>query len=148
MPPLATETTLFLLRLAFLAVLYLFLGAVLVVVWRDMRAAEEASPGPAQVHAPGYLQVINPGTTTYVYGDLLPMQPVTAIGRDLGNDIVLTDDFASAHHALLTYREGRWWLEDLGSSNGTTVNGSRIHRPIPLDPGDLIGVGQVVLKLL
>jgi pSer/pThr/pTyr-binding forkhead associated (FHA) protein len=148
MPTVAAETTLFLLRVAFLAVLYLFLGAVLIVVWRDMRAAEEEAAAPEQVHALGYLQVTNPGTTTYVRGDLMPMQPVTAIGRDLGNDIVLTDAFASAHHALLTYREGRWWLEDLGSSNGTTVNGSRIQRPTPLDPGDLIGIGQVVLKLL
>lgn len=144
----AAETTLFLLRLGFFLVLYSFLGVLLLVVWRDLRAAaEQPTSKRRKTHAPGYLRVVNQGTTTFAAGDLLPLQPVTAAGRELSNDIVLSDSFASANHALFTYRQGCWWLEDLGSRNGTTVNGSRIQRPVPLDLGDIVGIGQVLLKL-
>jgi len=145
---LAAETTLFLLRLGFFLVLYSFLGIILLIVWRDLRAtAEQPTSKRRETRAPGYLRVVNPGTTTFAAGDSLPLQPVTGVGRELSNDIVLSDSFASANHALLTYRQRRWWLEDLGSRNGTSVNGSRIQRPVPLDSGDIIGIGQVLLKL-
>ena len=144
----AAETTLFLLRIAFLVLLYLFLVSVLVVTWRDLTARQKSPSGYGQGHVSGRLQVTNPGTTGFATGDMIPLHPVTAIGRDLSNDIVLVDSFASAHHALLTYRQSRWWLEDLNSSNGTTVNGTLMNRPIPLDTGDIIGVGQVLFKLV
>jgi len=144
---LAAETTLFLLRIAFLLLLYVFLVSVLVITWRDLTAVQKAPSGYRQEHVTGWLQVTNPGTTGFATGDVIPLRPVTAIGRDLSNDIVLADSFASAHHALLTYRQSRWWLEDLNSSNGTTVNGTLMKRPIPLDTGDIIGIGQALFKL-
>jgi pSer/pThr/pTyr-binding forkhead associated (FHA) protein len=48
---------------------------------------------------------------------------------------------------MLTLRSGQWWLEDRGSSNGTRLNGYRVEEPIVLSAGDIIGIGQLELKL-
>ena len=57
-----------------------------------------------------------------------------------------TDEFASARHARFEPRQDGVWLHDLGSSNGTFVNGSRLTRPRKLAPGDLIRIGETDLR--
>jgi adenylate cyclase len=65
------------------------------------------------------------------------------IGRSDKNNVVLTDDLASRNHAMLQRsEEGRFYITDLGSSNGTFVNGARISAPVILQPGDRIGIGN------
>jgi hypothetical protein len=70
-----------------------------------------------------------------------------SIGRDPDNDIVLAKTTVSRHHAVLTFVEERWLIEDRGSANGTFVNGERIPfgSPHPLRHGDRIGVGAANL---
>jgi DNA-binding CsgD family transcriptional regulator len=64
------------------------------------------------------------------------------IGRDPTNDVVLeADQLASRSHAEITVRNGQWYLVDLGSRNGTVVNGRTTHR-YPLRDGDVIGIGS------
>jgi diguanylate cyclase (GGDEF)-like protein len=70
----------------------------------------------------------------------------TTIGRDPDSDIVVGDVQASWHHARLERREGAVWVVDLGSTNGTLVNGERIERA-QLGPGDKLFVGGAVLRL-
>jgi pSer/pThr/pTyr-binding forkhead associated (FHA) protein len=53
----------------------------------------------------------------------------------------------SGRHATLVYRDGRWWIEDLGSTNGTWVNDRKVVRSQPLVPGDLVQVGRVSFRL-
>lgn len=65
-----------------------------------------------------------------------------SFGRLDDNEIVLKDRYASAHHARLFEREGRLWVEDLGSTNGTFLRGNRLKSPVPLSNGDLIMVGE------
>lgn len=68
------------------------------------------------------------------------------IGRDPENDVVLlADSKISRVHAELRDRDGQWMLEDLGSSNGTSVNGRRIDRQHPLRHGDRIQVGRTTI---
>jgi pSer/pThr/pTyr-binding forkhead associated (FHA) protein len=74
------------------------------------------------------------------------LRSVTAIGRADDNTLVLQDPFASAHHALILWREGRWYLEDLDSHNGTYLNGKRLADPQPLASGDRIGIGQTMVR--
>ncbi|MDF1564075.1 MAG: sigma 54-interacting transcriptional regulator [Deltaproteobacteria bacterium] len=71
--------------------------------------------------------------------------PLT-LGSDEGNDLVLPDPFASAFHARLLCREGGWWLEDLDSTNGTTVGGLPVER-IGLEPGAVVRIGETELFL-
>ncbi len=80
----------------------------------------------------------NPGTTY----DLT--KEVTVIGRDVSNDIILGDAEISRQHARLTRTPGGYVLEDLGSTNGSFVNGERLMAPRVLNPGDLVALGENV----
>lgn len=73
-------------------------------------------------------------------------RPLT-IGRGAQNDIALGGDtFASAHHARVEPRRDGVWVEDVGSTNGTYVNGARLSKPRRLVPGDVIRVGSTDLR--
>jgi pSer/pThr/pTyr-binding forkhead associated (FHA) protein len=74
------------------------------------------------------------------------LRPITAIGRAENNPIVVDDPFASAHHAIIIWREDHWWLEDLDSHNGTYLNEARVTQPATLASGDRIRIGQTVLR--
>jgi pSer/pThr/pTyr-binding forkhead associated (FHA) protein len=69
---------------------------------------------------------------------------VIVLGRDVGVDVVLGDSEVSREHARLTRTPGGYVLEDLGSTNGTFVNGQRLMAPRVLNPGDLVGLGETV----
>jgi pSer/pThr/pTyr-binding forkhead associated (FHA) protein len=71
--------------------------------------------------------------------------PIVNIGRADYNDIVLDDASVSSQHAKLTRREGLWILVDLGSTNGTMVDGERIEEDTPLAPGCFVRFGDVQL---
>jgi pSer/pThr/pTyr-binding forkhead associated (FHA) protein len=74
-------------------------------------------------------------------------EPVT-IGRANDSTLVLADDFASAHHARLFPRaDGQWLLEDMGSTNGTYLDRTRVTRPTPVPPGAPVRIGKTVLEL-
>ncbi len=138
------DIALLLLRLFLAVPLYAFLGAVLILLWRDLRAAAAARAVPPPQ---GRLVVVEGSETSPPPGTLLNLQEVTSIGRTPDNTIVLAEPVVSAHHALLTWREERWWLEDLGSKNGTTLNGEPVTQPTIVSAGDLIGIGGVVLRM-
>lgn len=67
------------------------------------------------------------------------------IGREEGTDVALQDPEASRRHALISWQGGQHIVEDLGSTNGTFVNGVQITLPQALNPGDSIGIGQTAL---
>jgi hypothetical protein len=67
------------------------------------------------------------------------------IGREAGMGIALQDPASSRRHALVSWRGGQFVIEDLGSTNGTFVNGVQITAPQVLNPGDSIGIGQTAL---
>lgn len=137
------------LRLLLVIGLYLFLLAIVVVAWRELRATARAGTPAAAEEPTGQrsLVVVDGGDTPLRAGDTFTLRSVTSLGRDMSNTIVLPDPGASAEHALISARDGHWWLEDLGSTNGTFLNGARLDAPAIIAPGDLIHVGQVQLKL-
>jgi hypothetical protein len=69
---------------------------------------------------------------------------VTTLGRDITNDIVINDREASRHHLRLVRSGGNVTIEDLGSTNGTFVNGKRVSGVTPLQNGDMVGLGETV----
>lgn len=71
-------------------------------------------------------------------------QGVVSIGRDITNDIVINDPEVSRHHCRLTRGAGGYTVEDLGSTNGTFVNGQRLTGARPLSHGDTLGMGETV----
>jgi predicted component of type VI protein secretion system len=69
---------------------------------------------------------------------------IVTLGRDITNDIVINDPEVSRHHLRMTRGAGGFTMEDLGSTNGTFVNGQRLTGARPLRPGDMIGLGETV----
>lgn len=141
------ESLIFTLRILLSLILYTFLGLAFWAIWRDLRVVR--AQAEAQVHSRVALVVIAPGETDLLPGDRLPLLPVTTLGRALTNTVILADSFASAEHARLTQRDGRWWLEDLGSRNGTLLNEVRLQPNVPVAvvEGDLVSVGGVRLRV-
>ncbi len=133
--------TLWMVRILFLVMLYLFLFAVARVLIRDLRLA---SRGPIEL---GRLVVLDSPRGEPAVGSTLPLDAVTSLGRDVNNTIVVDDPFASAEHALLTFRGRAWYIEDLGSTNGTYINGVQVEDVAPLGFGDQLQVGEVRFRL-
>jgi hypothetical protein len=138
-------TVLFALRVALAALLYGFLAALMGVLWRDLRRAAQASRTRTQ--RLGRLVVLESALPGLATGAHFPLLPVSSLGRAPTNTAALPDETASLEHALLHWRDGQWWLEDLDSRNGTRLNDALIAQPTPVLPGDVIGIGQVKLKL-
>ena len=134
--------TLWLFRLLFLALLYVFLFAVVRILLRDLRAAAR-EPGTEL----GRLVVLASPSGEPAVGSVFPLDVVTTLGRDVNNTIVIEDPFASTEHAVLTFRGRSWYLEDRSSTNGTFVNGSRVQGVSPLGFGDEVQVGMARLRL-
>ncbi len=132
-------TTLFWLRVLFGGLLYILVGLLFYVLWRSL---ELGTKRPLYAMLPARLVKLS-GTTPIK--QLYTLRPVTALGRAADNDIVLDDPFVSAHHALILWRDGRWWIEDLGSQNGTWLNEEPVPRLATLTFGDLIRIGQTEL---
>jgi FHA domain len=134
--------TLWLLRLAFLALLYLFLFVVVRILVRDLRAAARQSSAEL-----GRLVVVGSPSGEPPEGAVFVLDAVTTLGRDVNNTVVVDDAFASTEHAVLTFRGRTWYLEDLDSTNGSFVNGGRVEGVAPVAFGDELQVGQVRMRL-
>ena len=128
-------------RLAFLAALYVFLALVVRALLRDIRAASRDPSG-----ALGRLVVIASASVPPT-GSVFPLDAVTTLGRDLGCGVVLEDPFASSRHAILTFRGRGWYVEDLGSTNGTLVNGVTVAGGLSLGFGDELQIGEIRMRL-
>ena len=128
-------------RLAFLFLLWAALALMARALLRDVRAAAR---NPAA--ALGRLVVVA-STGQPEPGTVFPLDAVTTLGRDLGSSVVLDDPYASTHHAALTFRGLAWYVEDLGSTNGTFVGGAPVTGVAPLWYGDEIQIGDVRLRL-
>jgi hypothetical protein len=123
----------------FLAVLlYGFLAAILILLWRDLRIRNQSGEETPEAYV---LVEEGPGL-----GSSFLLEGVNTIGRGVENDISLVDDTVSTRHARISFRKRKWWLEDLGSKNGSTVNRVPAEQPLALAPGDEIGMGRVRMR--
>jgi pSer/pThr/pTyr-binding forkhead associated (FHA) protein len=153
----SVEPILIALQAAFVVLLYLF-------IWRVVRSAERGLPAapqesfvmaPAQVAQARAEAGIEPGRLVVTRSRVVPVGtafdagPVpTTIGRSGDNVVVLDgDDYASGHHARVESGLDGTWVIDLGSTNGTYVNGERIDGRTRLHEGDLLQVGDTELRL-
>ena len=132
-------------RIAFLVLLYIFLIRSFRALQRAL-ADERTAVAARQVGLAALVVTRSHGGGPRV-GERMPLRAVSSVGRDAGNDIVLNDEAASAKHAIVSFADGEWWLEDAGSTNGTVLNGSRIWDRERFHYGDEIAVGRIALRL-
>jgi pSer/pThr/pTyr-binding forkhead associated (FHA) protein len=149
------EALLTILKFCFLALLWLFFVRVLWAVWSEVNAPAPAPAGAPPRAAPASgraapaesasLRILEPGDrrgTTYQLGDEV------TVGRAGNCQVALSDDsYASQLHARIFRRDGRFWLEDLGSTNGTYLNAKPVTAPVALRRGDRVQVGRTVLEV-
>ncbi len=152
----AVDEVLLVLKIAFLVLLYLFIWRIVRTASRDLRLPQEsfilAPSGVAGVHSSprgphtGRLVVVkSPDLEEGEDFDLDSAQ--LTIGRGRQNDIpIATDEYASARHARFEPRQDGVWVQDLGSTNGTYLNGTRLDRPRRLTQGDIVRVGETDLR--
>ncbi len=144
------NTLLFALKWVFIGLIYFVLVFIVLAVRREMALRVKSSPEEA-AFSPGRLRVVAPGTDTRLHaGDLLELKPVTSLGSDANNDIVLRDRFISRAHTRLRWDGVGWWAEDLGSRNGTFVNNEPCPpgTPVKIEPGSNLVVGGVSFQLI
>ncbi|MBO3746011.1 FHA domain-containing protein [Streptosporangiaceae bacterium NEAU-GS5] len=151
-----SELTLLLIKLAFLAVLWFFVIAAVGVIRTDLFGPRTA-PAPARKPAKPAKPVSKPkrGEPRQMVVTGGPLQgtvinlteaPIT-IGRANDATLVLSDDYASSRHARLFAQDGQWIVEDLGSTNGTYLDRSKVTRPTPVPLGVPIRIGKTVIEL-
>jgi pSer/pThr/pTyr-binding forkhead associated (FHA) protein len=132
-------------QLGFLALLYLILFSFARSLVRDLRSAERMQL--ASRTGIGSLTVLESPENEPQAGRTIALGPINSLGRNVNNSIYIEDEFASANHAMLTFRGRSWFVDDQGSTNGTYVNGHRIDRPVALSFGDEITIGRVRMRL-
>jgi hypothetical protein len=151
----AVEEALLLLKILFLVLLYLFIWRIVRTAARDVRMPQESfvlAPGsvPGLAEQPqvemGKVVVVESPALRKGKEWVLDSSPLT-LGRSSRNDIELTrDEYASSDHARIEPRRDGVWLEDVGSTNGTYVNGTRVTRPKRLTDGDVVRIGETELR--
>jgi pSer/pThr/pTyr-binding forkhead associated (FHA) protein len=152
------EETLLVLKVAFLVLLYLFIWRIVRSAARDVRSSQESMIlGPQQAQSLGLVakapaaprgRLVVVASSALTPGDAYEVDSAqVTVGRGANNDIPLPDDeFASARHARIEPRRDGVFVEDVGSTNGTFVNGIRLARERRLQPGDLVRVGDTDLR--
>jgi len=157
------ELSLTIIRVAFLAVLWLFVIAAIGVVRTDLLGGPSATtrrgkarqpqaprPGrPPRAPRPGRgsprILVVTAGALKGTSIDLAQQQ--ITLGRANDATLVLNDDYASSRHARIFPQDGQWIVEDLGSTNGTYLDRQKVTRPMPVPLGVPIRIGKTVLEL-
>ncbi|MGA8846366.1 MAG: FHA domain-containing protein [Nocardioides sp.] len=153
-----SELTLFLIRIAFLAILWIFVLSAISVIRSDMFGArvpegarDQRSPRPSKQPkpvkrrgSPSHVAVTQGGSAGAKAS--LDQAPIL-IGR--GNDaaIRLDDDYASTRHARIAASGDQWFVEDLGSTNGTYIGSVRITQPTTISIGTQVRIGKTILEL-
>jgi hypothetical protein len=152
----AVEEALLVLKILFLVLLYAF-------IWRIVRSAarDVSLPQESFVLAPGSVPGLVSEQPQFEAGRLVVVKSpaleegeelqlnssALLLGRGSRNDVDLTrDEFASSEHARIEPRRDGVWLEDVGSTNGTYLNGIRLTRPKRLAAGDVVRVGETELR--
>jgi hypothetical protein len=149
------ESVLTILKFCFLALLFLFLYRVVRVVVAEMRSPAAATPAavpaatapaaakPPRGRGPSQLRIVEPAARR---GETFVLPDEITVGRGGGCGIVLDDSFVSQVHARVFRRNGDVFVEDLGSRNGTLLNGRPVANAERLRRGDRVQFGKTIAE--
>jgi FHA domain len=153
---LSSDDTLLVLKLAFLVLLYGFILLIVRSATKDLGGAPQESIvlGAAEAdalrarYAPPRARFLVLGGPGLERGSTVEVVSSTIVGRGAESGVSIDgDEFASARHAQIDAGSNGVWIQDLGSTNGTFVNGSRVTEKRLLQPGDVVRIGETELQL-
>ena len=137
-----SATILLALRIILIAVLFGFIGWAFWLLWRDLRLQSATLTRPRLPSIQLTRKEADlPQTVIFTRLQVL-------VGRDPAAELYLEDKTISARHARLYFEDTQWWVEDLGSTNGTLLNLERVVEPVVLASGDRLQFGQVAFSLI
>lgn len=134
------DTPYLVLRVAIILAIYAFLIFALYTLWKDLSRSTE----PQLILPEAYLDPIRDSHDLTAFR----LEIVNLVGRSSSNRIQLDDPTVSASHARLSFQHGQWWLEDLGSTNGTMVNELELTEPLVVTYSDVIHFGKLGFELV
>ena len=144
------DVFLLILRLLLIVLLYLFLMQVVIAITRDLRkttAIQEFGTGKAEPVL-GHLIVVDSGPSQQIKpGASYNLLSQNTIGRGPTSDVLLSESFISGEHTRMWYRNGNWYVQDAGSTNGTFLNNQPAREALPARIGDIVQVGYIRFKL-
>ena len=115
------------------------------VLQLDTPVSDRAAPAEPASQGPELAVLVRRSVRPELAERFSIRQPEVAIGRVAGNDVVLVDPSVSARHAGLRLFGGVWTIADLGSINGSRVDGEPVQQALPLAPGSIVRLGEVEL---
>ncbi len=142
-----------LLRYIFLAFLLIFIFGLVRWMINDLRNEPHPAgllpeqPQEKKKHG-GRIFVADSPLPELRPGDSFSIGREMVIGRSGSSDVIINDSFASTRHARLYIKDGHYWLEDLGSTNGSFLNGVQLKKPVVLADGDGLKVGSVTFRFV
>lgn len=143
---LTSELLLNVLRYLPLGILYIFIGWLAYGYWLEFQLLKSTPRLTNETH--GKLIEMNKEGSSFLPTERVhPIFLRTTIGRSTDNTLQIEDDYLSANHARLYLRDNIWWLEDLGSRNGTLLNNIQLKRAVIVTRGDIISMGNIHLKI-
>lgn len=126
-------------KYVFIVIVYFFIFRILKLIYMDISSLDLGGE-----REEAYLKLLNKRVSIpYKVKEYYSLGDGLSFGRLGDNDVVLDDQFISKHHAKIVKDEGFFFLEDLNSSNGTFLNGSKIQDVAKLKDGDRIGMGAL-----
>ena len=136
-------------KFLFLFLIYLFLFLLIRMVYKDMASLKKSSGAGAEVKFETFRpRLVVLKTPHGEVGQTYELKDNSVIGRSSQNDVALDDSFASSSHARIRKKNNQFILEDLGSTNGTYLEGEKLLEPSPLKTGSKIRVGRTLLEFL
>lgn len=132
-------------KVVIIGVIYCIIFYALKIMYKDMKNGNKKRT----VRKNYGLEIVSSGTNSNLKrGSVIPIGNEIRIGRKEDNQLPLDDSYVSNYHAKIFIKNNQIFIEDLGSTNGTILNGKRINGKVPLKSGDDIAIGKTAFKVI
>ncbi|AGK98369.1 FHA domain-containing protein [Clostridium pasteurianum BC1] len=133
-------------KIIIIAIIYLIIAFALRIMYKDMKNGDKKQAKSKKTFG---LEVIDGGMSNMMRkGSVIPINREVTIGRKEDNTVVLSEEYISGHHAKIYLKNNNYILEDLKSTNGTTINGEKVYEKVYIRSGDRIEIGTIVFKVI
>lgn len=132
-------------KIAIIGIVYVIIFFALKIMYKDIKTGGKKK----EKRNPFGLEVINPGKNISLkLGGVIPIQSGVTIGRKEDNVVILGDEYVSNRHAKIYIKNTEYYLEDLNSTNGTSLNSIKISGKLQIKKGDIIQIGTSEFKVI